>query len=53
MMIALCFNNAISIMLSYEGRTLIIDAKYYSHTTQVQYDVQRFIQITYIKYLLM
>ncbi len=27
------------IMLSYEGRTLIIDAKYYSHTTQVQYDV--------------
>lgn len=27
------------IMLSYEGRTLIIDAKYYAHTTQVQYDV--------------
>lgn len=27
------------IMLSYEDRTLIIDAKYYSHTTQVQYDV--------------
>jgi 5-methylcytosine-specific restriction enzyme subunit McrC len=29
------------IMLSYEGRTLIIDAKYYSHTTQVQYDVHK------------
>jgi len=27
------------IMLSYENKTLIIDAKYYSHTTQVQYDV--------------
>jgi 5-methylcytosine-specific restriction enzyme subunit McrC len=27
------------IMLSYKGRTLIIDAKYYSHTTQMQYDV--------------
>ena len=27
------------IMLSYEDKTLIIDAKYYSHTTQVQYDV--------------
>ena len=27
------------IMLSYGNKTLIIDAKYYSHTTQVQYDV--------------
>ena len=27
------------IMLSCEGKTLIIDAKYYAHTTQVQYDV--------------
>lgn len=27
------------IMLSYSDKTLIIDAKYYSHTTQVQYDV--------------
>ena len=27
------------IMLSYGSKTLIIDAKYYSHTTQVQYDV--------------
>ena len=27
------------IMLSYKDKTLIIDAKYYSHTTQVQYDV--------------
>lgn len=27
------------IMLSYGDKTLIIDAKYYSHTTQVQYDV--------------
>ena len=27
------------IMLSYEDKTLIIDAKYYSNTTQVQYDV--------------
>lgn len=27
------------IMLSYEEKTLIIDAKYYSHTTQRQYDV--------------
>lgn len=27
------------IMLSYEEKTLIIDAKYYSHTTQIQYDV--------------
>jgi len=27
------------IMLEYEGKTLIIDAKYYSRTTQVQYDV--------------
>jgi len=27
------------IMLSFENKTLIIDAKYYSHTTQVQYDV--------------
>lgn len=27
------------IMLSYGEKTLIIDAKYYSHTTQVQYDV--------------
>ena len=26
------------IMLSYEDKVLIIDAKYYSHTTQVQYD---------------
>ena len=27
------------IMLSYSDKTLIVDAKYYSHTTQVQYDV--------------
>lgn len=27
------------IMLTYGDKTLIIDAKYYSHTTQVQYDV--------------
>lgn len=27
------------IMLSYKDKTLIIDAKYYAHTTQVQYDV--------------
>ncbi len=27
------------IMLSFDNKTLIIDAKYYSHTTQVQYDV--------------
>ena len=27
------------IMLSYRDKTLIIDAKYYGHTTQVQYDV--------------
>ena len=27
------------IMLSYGDKTLIIDAKYYGHTTQVQYDV--------------
>lgn len=27
------------IMLSYKKKTLIIDAKYYSHTMQVQYDV--------------
>jgi 5-methylcytosine-specific restriction enzyme subunit McrC len=27
------------IMLSYKNTVLIIDAKYYSHTTQVQYDV--------------
>lgn len=27
------------IMLEYEGKTLIIDAKYYSHTTQQQYNV--------------
>lgn len=27
------------IMLSYDDKTLIIDAKYYSRTTQVQYDV--------------
>ena len=27
------------IMLAYEGKTLIIDAKYYTHTMQVQYDV--------------
>ena len=27
------------IMLSFGNKTLIIDAKYYSHTTQVQYDV--------------
>ena len=27
------------IMLAYGDKTLIIDAKYYSHTTQVQYDV--------------
>ncbi len=27
------------IMLSYGNKTLIIDAKYYGHTTQVQYDV--------------
>lgn len=27
------------IMLTYNGKTLIIDAKYYSHTTQKQYDV--------------
>lgn len=26
------------IMLSYENKTLIIDAKYYSHTTQVRFD---------------
>ena len=26
------------IMLSYEDKVLIIDAKYYSHTMQVQYD---------------
>ncbi len=26
------------IMLSYEDKVLIIDAKYYSHTTQAQYD---------------
>ena len=26
------------IMLTYENRVLIIDAKYYTHTTQVQYD---------------
>ena len=26
------------IMLTYKGKTLIIDAKYYSHTTQIQYD---------------
>ena len=28
------------IMLSYKGKILIIDAKYYSRTTQVQYDVK-------------
>ncbi len=28
------------IMLSYREKTLIIDAKYYSHTTQIQYDKQ-------------
>lgn len=27
------------IMLEKDGRTLVIDAKYYSHTTQTQYDV--------------
>ena len=27
------------IMLTYGDKTLIIDAKYYGHTTQVQYDV--------------
>lgn len=27
------------IMLEYEDQVLIIDAKYYSHTTQVQYDI--------------
>lgn len=27
------------IMLQYKEKTLIIDAKYYSHTTQVQYDI--------------
>lgn len=27
------------IMLAYENKILIIDAKYYSHTTQVQYDI--------------
>lgn len=27
------------IMLSYEDRTLIIDAKYYEHTMQLQYDI--------------
>ena len=26
------------IMLSYSGKTLIIDAKYYTHSTQIQYD---------------
>ncbi|MBR3354517.1 MAG: 5-methylcytosine-specific restriction endonuclease system specificity protein McrC [Oscillospiraceae bacterium] len=26
------------VMLSYGGKTLIVDAKYYSHSTQVQYD---------------
>ena len=26
------------IMLTYKEKTLIIDAKYYSHTTQIQYD---------------
>jgi len=28
------------IMLSHKSRVLIIDAKYYSHTTQAQYDVR-------------
>lgn len=27
------------IMLSHEGKVLIIDAKYYTHTTQMQYDI--------------
>lgn len=29
------------IMLAYEDKVLIIDAKYYSHTTQVQYDTHK------------
>lgn len=29
------------IMLSFEDKVLIIDAKYYSHTTQAQYDVNK------------
>ncbi len=28
------------IMLSYQGKVLIIDAKYYSHTMQIQYDAR-------------
>lgn len=41
------------IHLQKENDVLIIDAKYYSHTTQLQFNKIQFIQITCIKYLLM
>ena len=41
------------IHLQKESNVLFIDAKYYSHTTQSQFNKIQFIQITCIKYLLM